>query len=204
MNLKKSEDCSSFVVMSNKMVPEMGFLLQEIQRKYGKRIATSTDFESLSNHILEVTKESISSSTLKRLWGYVTLCPSPRACTLDILSRYLGFKDFNAFRIDITKRGILESNFFETNCISVADLKEGDCVTIGWAPDRLVTLRYQGNFSFLVESSQNSKLEPGDRFEMSTLMIGYPLFISRILRNGEYTQSFIAGKETGINTLKVN
>lgn len=190
--------------MSDKMVPEMGFLLQEVQRKYGRRVATSTDFESLSSHIEEVTKESISSSTLKRLWGYVTLNPSPRAGTLDILSRYVGFKDFNAFRIDITRRGISESNFFETNCIAVADLKEGDTVTIGWAPDRLVNLRYQGNFRFTVESSQNSKLEVGDQFEMSTLMIGYPLFISRILRNGEYTQSFIAGKETGINTLKIN
>ncbi|MBQ0127571.1 MAG: hypothetical protein MJY91_08845 [Bacteroidales bacterium] len=190
--------------MSDKMIPGTGFLLQEIQRKYGKRIATSTDFESLSNNIMEVTRESISSSTLKRLWGYVTLSPRPRASTLDILSRYLGFKDFNAFRSDIKKREISGSNFFETSYISVNDLNEGDCVTIGWAPDRLVKLRYQGNFSFMVESSQNSKLEPGDRFEMTTLMIGYPLFIYRILRNGEYTQSYIAGKDTGINILKIN
>ena len=34
-------------------------------------------------------------------------------------------------------------------------------------------------------------------------MIGYPLYIPRILRNGEYTLSYIAGTQEGLNRVDV-
>ena len=73
-----------------KEIPELNALLSEVERKYGRRIATSTDFEALSVVIEHEINEMISASTLKRLWGYVSSNPSPRVSTLDILSRYVG------------------------------------------------------------------------------------------------------------------
>ena len=76
--------------MSATNITELSHLLSEVERTYGRRIATSTDFEALAVMIEHQTRELISASTLKRLWGYVTLNPTPRMTTLDVLARYIG------------------------------------------------------------------------------------------------------------------
>ena len=193
-----------FAKMSDtKRIPEFSFLLSEVEKKYGRRVTTTTDFESLSVVIEHEIGEMLSSSTLKRMWGYVSLNPIPRKTTLDILCRYIGKWDFRTFCEDLKHSPEYESHFFTARFVSVADLQKGAKVTIGWAPNRIVTLDYLGEFSFEVRESINSKLEKGDRFELSTLILGYPLYISRILRGGEYTPSYVAGQTTGLNLLEV-
>ena len=64
-------------------------------------------------------------------------------------------------------------------------------------------MRFLGNFTLEVEKSVNSKLKVGDRFELSDIILGYPLFISRILRDGEYTSAYIAGQNGGITMLEL-
>lgn len=190
--------------MTDRSIPELGFLIQEIEHKFGRKVISSADFESLSSAVQDITKQVISVSTLKRIWGNVTLKPVPRISTLDILALYLGFDCYRMFCDDLVKRDLIESGFFETKCLSVSDLKPGDTVQMTWAPNRLVTIRYLGDFCFEVIQSVNSKLIVGDRFELSNIMVGYPLYISRILRGGQYTPSFIAGQTSGISTLKIN
>ena len=184
-------------------MPELAYLLEEVEKKYGRRIATTTDFESLSVVIEHQIGELLSSSTLKRLWGYVSLNPIPRVATLDILSRFVGQKNFKAFCESLKDSKAFVSTFFTARYQTVAELTPGVSVTIGWAPNRLVRLTYQGAFQFEVVSSDNSQLLPGDRFELSEIIVGYPLYISRILRDGEYTPSYVAGQQGGINLLKV-
>lgn len=186
-----------------KNMPELAYLLTEVEKKYGRRIATTTDFESLSVVIEHQIGELISSSTLKRLWGYVSLNPTPRIATLDILARYLGHKDFKAFCEDLKESQAFVSTFFTSKYQTVAELAPGAVVTIGWAPNRLVRMNYLGDFLFEVSSSENSQLKSGDRFELSEIIIGYPLYISRIFRDGQYTPSYVAGQQGGINCLKV-
>ncbi|MGN1211868.1 MAG: hypothetical protein ACI4TM_09290 [Candidatus Cryptobacteroides sp.] len=82
-------------------------------------------------------------------------------------------------------------------------MKEGSQVIIGWAPDRVVRLEYLGNGSFEVKESLNSSLVAGDRFEQTCFMLSYPLYISRICRNGEYTPPYVAGINNGLNCLEV-
>lgn len=186
-----------------KNMPELAYLLTEVENKYGRRIATTTDFESLSFVIEHQIGEQISSSTLKRLWGYVSLNPTPRIATLDILARFVGYKNFKAFCEGLKESKAFVSTFFTARYQTVAELTAGVHVTIGWAPNRLVRLNYLGDFQFEVLSSENSQLQPGDRFELSEIILGYPLYISRILRSGEYTPSYVAGRNMGINLLKV-
>ncbi len=187
----------------DKNMPELAYLLTEVEKKYGRRIATTTDFESLSVVIEHQIGELISSSTLKRLWGYVSLNPTPRVATLDVLSRFVGHRDFKAFCNYLKDAQIYSSNFFTSRCQTVAELKPDTTVHIGWAPNRLVKMRYMGNYQFEVISSENSQLMAGDRFELSEIIVGYPLYISRILRNGAYTPSYVAGQIDGINLLNV-
>lgn len=205
MNRNELEMISEFSdnCIMHKKFPELGFLLQEVEKEYGRRVATSTDFNALELAIQEKTKEVVSYSTLKRLWGYVSLSPTPRISTLDILSRYVGYSDFKAFCKELSKRATVDSGFFTSEFLDVSTLTEGDSVQIGWAPNRLVALKYLGDFKFEVTESANSKLEPGDTFELASIIFGYPLYIPHILRNGEYTPSYIAGKDGGISILKV-
>lgn len=184
-------------------MPELAYLLEEVEKKYGRRIATTTDFESLSVVIEHQIGELLSSSTLKRLWGYVSLNPTPRVATLDILSRFVGQKNFKAFCESLKESKAFVSTFFTAKYQTVAELASGVSVTVGWAPNRLVRLNYLGDFQFEVVSSENSQLLQGDRFELSEIIVGYPLYISRILRDGEYTPSYVAGQQGGINLLKV-
>ena len=55
------------------------------------------DFDEFSLYLRKTQEESVSTSTLKRLWGYVGDSHLPRLQTLDILARYLGHDDFKQF-----------------------------------------------------------------------------------------------------------
>lgn len=206
MAVENSEICKNCVsqMTPSAQIPELSFLLAVVEKTYGRKLTTTTDFESLSVVIEHETGGYISSSTLKRMWGYVSLNPTPRRSTLDILARYVGKRDFSTFCEDLKTVPDFESSFFTTKHIAVADLQEGAGITIGWAPNRVVVMKYLGNFLFEVISSANSKLEVGDRFELSNLMLGYPLYISRILRNGSYTPSYVAGRLEGLNLLEID
>lgn len=184
-------------------IPEIVFLLSLVQKKYGRRIATTTDFESLSVVIEHETGEILSSSTLKRLWGYVSSHPTPRKETLDILCRYIGYRDFKTFCEDLLTNDTFSSNFLTVEAVYCSDLKPDAEVLIGWNPNRLVKLKYLGDSIFEVVSSQNSKLLEGDRFERPYFISGHPLFLPRILRSGEYTPAYIAGNDGGLTILKV-
>ena len=183
-------------------IPEIAFLLKEVERKYGREVHTSTDFESLSVVIEREIKEYISSATLKRLWGYVSLRPAPRVATLDVLCRFIGFPSFNAWREELKHSPAFESGFFSTACITSEELRLGEMILIGWEPNRLVTLLYEGNDIFTVLKSENAKLKADDRFRAAQFLLGYPLFIDHVDRADGPTPSYVAGKTNGLNRLE--
>ena len=144
-----------------------------------------------------------SSSTLKRLWGYVSYASMPRIATLDTLSRYLGFRDFKAYCTELTRSATIVSSFFSAKSLETSALHPGAEVTIGWAPDRLVTLRFLGGTTFEITSAQHTKLAVGDRFECSGFILGAPLYIASVHRaDGTQTTPYVAGKVEGLNILE--
>lgn len=189
-------------MMVGKQIPEMNYLMSLVEKKFRKNVKTSTDFNALATEIECETGESVSASTLKRMWGYVNMCPVPRQSTLDILARYIGKHDYKSFCEDLKNSTAFNSRFFSADFICSCDLKSEECVEIGWDPDRNVTLKYLGDSKFEVLSSQNSKLVSGDRFVAANFIKGYPLYISEILRDGERTPSYIAGNQGGLSHLK--
>lgn len=188
--------------MANKPIPELTYLLAEVEKRYGRRIATSTDFESLSVVIEHEIGEMLSCSTLKRLWGYMSMKPTPRMSTLDILSRYAGYRNFTDFRDTLRKSGAFQSQFINVTTIDPHNLVEGQRILVGWNPNRLVALKHIGDCVFEVVESVNSKLMAGDRFMLGTLIKGYPMYISGIQRNGEVTPPYVAGFENGLTVLE--
>ena len=184
-------------------IPEVSYLLSEVEKKYGRRIATSTDFESLSVTIDIMTGELLSSSTLKRLWGYVSANPTPRTSTLDVLSRYIGHRSFKEFCEGLKSSNVYASTFFSSRVLDIDSLRVGQHVCLGWDPNRLVEMEYLGNRNFRVTSSANSQLKVDDTFELFEVILGYPLVILKILRDGKYTNPYIAGRQGGLNYMKI-
>ncbi len=185
----------------SKEIPELKYLLAEVEKAYGRGVHTTTDFEALSVVIERDINERLSASTLKRLWGYVSNNSSPSLTTLNILSRFVGKSDFRSFCESLRTLSAFESGFFSSRSVSASDLQLGKTLRIGWNPDRMICLEYLGDFRFRVTRNVNSSLREGDEFEISSFFLGYPLYIPRILRDGDYTPSYIAGSVNGLTTL---
>lgn len=70
------------------------------------RLRTPKDYDDLATHIFQTTHANVSVSTLKRLMGYLPGNKTmPRTSTLDILSRYVGYVDFDTFSESFDKHG---------------------------------------------------------------------------------------------------
>ena len=74
----------------------LGQLLREVEIHLGRKVRTKGDCQHLSDCFLEVTGDFVSYNTLRRMYG---LAPSvvPRAGTLDIMSRFIGYRDYSQF-----------------------------------------------------------------------------------------------------------
>ena len=81
----------------NKYSPEIISLRQDIEKEVRRQIKTPYDFEFLSGVIWERLHESISPTTLKRLWGYIDGADTTRRSTLCLLSKFLGHNDWETY-----------------------------------------------------------------------------------------------------------
>lgn len=181
--------------------PEIAELLRLVEAHYPKSLQTSTDFDEFSLCLRKTLQESVSTSTLKRLWGYVGDSHLPRLQTLDVLARYLGHADFKQFCLWLKTSTAYNSSFFSTHQVLVSDLQPGSQVEIGWSPNRYLRLNYRGQGLFEVEEARQSKLLAGDRFEAVSFLMGQPLFLPYVLRNGLRLSPFIAGRNGGLTLL---
>jgi hypothetical protein len=186
----------------NLHTPEISELKARVEDRYQRNLKTSTDFEEFSLYLSNFFQEKVSASTLKRLWEYVGDSHNPRVNTLDVLARYIDFQSFKAFCEDLKRSTYYNSSFISIEKIMSEELQTGDTVEIGWSPNRIVTMRYEGKNLFTVMSSENSKLMIGDRFETTCLMKGIPLYLSYVLRGEEKLAAFIAGRNGGLTILR--
>lgn len=80
-------------------------LRKDILRVYGKPVEYNTDCDGLAAEIVSKTQRRISSSTLKRLFGFVKRTSNFSKHTYDTLSRYVGFESWLDY-INIGKQTI--------------------------------------------------------------------------------------------------
>ena len=184
--------------MTYQQFPELVNLLGKVSAKYGGRIITANDFSLLSEHLRDELGVVISASTLKRLWGYDAYESTPRVSTLDLLANYIGEDSFQSFCENIRKDPSYVSGFMTSRMLSSSDLEEGETVSIGWNPNRLVKLRYLGEDLYEVVSNSNSKLREGDRFHLISAIVGYPLYLSDIVRDGVQMPLYVAAFDDGL------
>ena len=142
----------------------------------------------------------VSATTLKRIWGYIDDNVSTRRGTLDILARYVGYADFEAFENGATADGgELSSNPIMSRRIDVDEqLQPGDLLRLTWQPGRVCDVEYRGERSFCVVASQNTRLCAGNTFKCSLMIEDEPLYIDSLIADGSAPVAYVCGKRSGI------
>ena len=185
--------------------PEIYELRLRIEASIKRKIETPADFDFLRGIIWERTHEQISTSTLKRLWGYVDGVDNARNSTLNVLSKALGYENWDAFILKLKSENVDNSDLVMSESVSSGDLKIGDRLMIAWQPNRVCLLNYMGDNQFEVMESQNSKLKVGDTFRCGLFILGEPVYINDLRQNngtGE-PKLFVIGNKSGLTKLRV-
>ena len=72
-------------------------LREAIEMAVDRKMKTPKDFDFLAGQIFDKLHENVSSTTLKRIWGYLPETSAPRISTLDLLAQYVDYADWDAF-----------------------------------------------------------------------------------------------------------
>ena len=76
------------------MIPEN--IKKLIENRFGRKILYSKDCEALAISIRKTSNESISATTLKRIFGFAKNIEKPRLFTLNTIAKYVDFADWGS------------------------------------------------------------------------------------------------------------
>ena len=86
---------------------DIDLLKEAVEQKFGAKILYAKDCSALSDVVFDATGNKISETTIKRLWNLVASVFNPSKYTLNSLSKYIGFEDWDDFvsnRHSVTKK----------------------------------------------------------------------------------------------------
>lgn len=177
-------------------------ILKKLAERHGKEIRYPSDVESLSEHIFEKTRERVSPSTLKRMFGFITKPVHPRRSTLDIIGAYLGYADYKELALDLGDNSEI-SDFAPVEEIISDELEIGSQVAIAYEPDRTVVLTYIGDDYYIVNESIKSSLMKGDKVKVTNLAYGFKFLASEVIRHGQNLGAYTSAKMGGLTRVEI-
>ena len=172
-------------------------LREMIERMVGRKMLVPRDFAWLSEKVLERTQQRVSASPLRRFWGYVNEGVTASKFTKNVLAIFLGYADFEEFVL-LQGAGEQQSQMVMGREISCDDLYEGQLLKLSWLPDRTCIIRYQGNGSFRVLSSANTRLAKDDTFECHHFINHEPAYLHGWKHGDREPVTYAIGKKNGI------
>lgn len=185
---------------------ELDELRQEIRRHAGfqDKILSPSDFDFLEEDIKkDLPKAAINAKTLKRFFGYDRTDEGStiRLYTLDVLSQYAGYENWNAYLEHLQLLEGSGSGDFKDAEINTDDMSLGDTLQIAWQPNRKSTLKYLGNQQFEIITTENSKWQVGDTFFCKHFIWGKPLYVDNLTdKNGVLKSAmYVVGEKNGIS-----
>lgn len=190
-------------------LPQIMALRQQVEAKVEHPMKTHGDFLRLVKTIENELKEHISESTLERVWGYSTRGYDTISLhTLSLLARFIGDTGFQSFCERLKDEAQVESEMFLAEAIITKDLEVGDRLQLGWQPNRLILVRYLGEHRFVVEETENSSIQPGDKFSCLQIQKGREMYMDLFQRASEVGQPnpnarYVVGQQHGLTTLKI-
>ena len=183
--------------------PEVQELRLRIETKLGESLRR-TVYKRLSIAIYDSTKINISESTLQRVWGYVSSSEKVNEETLDILSKYVGYDNWQSFKKEVMDSDENDSNILnQDHSISTSELQIGDILQLGWQPNRYCEVRYCGENKFEVTHSENAKLQVGDTFKCGLFIKDELLSLDEVRQytNPHTPRIMIIAKKSGLTML---
>ena len=183
--------------------PEVQELRLRIETKLGESLRR-TVYKRLSLAIYDSTKINISESTLQRIWGYVSSSEKVNEETLDILSKYVGYDNWQSFKKEVMDSDENDSNILnQDHSVSTSELQIGDILQLGWQPNRYCEIRYCGENKFEVTHSENAKLQVGDTFKCGLFIKGELLSLDEVRQytNPHTPRIMIIAKKSGLTML---
>ncbi|MCM1293478.1 MAG: hypothetical protein NC111_04825 [Bacteroides sp.] len=173
-----------------------------IKDKFKVEIQYSQQCEALAMAIQEETGQTLSTTTLKRMLGFVNGPAQSRPSSLDILAQYLGYPDYKLLAQDLGENTEI-SEFRLVENITSDDLMEGEQIQVTYHPNRVLVLSYIGQNLYLVNESRGSKLQKGDKLLISGFYVGFELLISDVERGKQHLGSYVAAKQGGLTSIEI-
>lgn len=174
-------------------------LLSLVEEQFGRKPKTPSDFNELLLSVFATTGRNISLSTVKRMWGYVSYHSLPSQNTLNVLSQYIGFHDWESYCNSQSKTN--DSDFITDNP-DFNNIQSGATVTLKWGTNKGCTLRYIGSKRFVVIEAHNIKLREGDELTAELFSTGQPIYMKNIIRGEQKIPLYIAAKKNGLKYIR--
>lgn len=172
-------------------------LVQRVEQTLNRSLQTHGDFMRLSDALFERTRERVSPTTLRRLWGYGNESVKPSRFTLDTLARFLLFRDYADFCSN-AENEVLQSGLCLGGKTEADSLYEGQVLRMSWLPDRCCLIKYLGNGGFRIVEAHNTKLSVGDTFTCHLFINNEPAYLDNLMHNGQGPMRYVAGRKTGV------
>lgn len=178
-------------------------LKKEIEQSLGRVLHSPSDFSFASESIQDRINEYLSATTLMRIWGYVNEPCKTRMSTYNILARFVSYPDFDSFVKHVENKTEIESEAVKSEHINTSDLAVGDRLEFTWNPGRRCLVEFLGDGRFKVLQVDNSKIQVGDTFTCHFFILNQPLHLFDMSNYEDVTQTYVAGKKTGLTSLKI-
>lgn len=178
-------------------------ILRRLKDKVGLDMAKSSDFDILSQSIIDSTSENLSVNTLKRLFGFKTDKVVPRVSTMDIIAQYLGYADYGSLIKDLGEDADI-SLFTPIDCLEVQELEKGTQIRVAYDPNRVFFLTYLGDCQFIVNNVEGSKsIRKGDLLTITQLAVGHRFVVAHVVRDGEDLGAYESAKFKGLKSVEI-
>ena len=172
-------------------------LCRQVETAANLEARTSRHFEMLSNLVNNRTGVLLSPTTLKRIWGYIDEDVTTRRATLDVLSRFCGWRDYGHF-LSIDSHDIESGNVGSNTVRAGVDVRPGECVRLFWNPARVCDIEYIGNFEWKILASRGTRLKPGDTFRCAMIVAGEPLYLDNLIHEDNRPGVYVCGRKSGV------
>ena len=178
-------------------------ILRRLKDKVGLDMAKSSDFDILSQSIIDSTSENLSVNTLKRLFGFKTDKVVPRVSTMDIIAQYLGYADYGSLIKNLGEDADI-SLFTPIDCLEVQELEKGTQIRVAYDPNRVFFLTYLGDCQFIVNDVEGSKsIRKGDLLTITQLAVGHRFVVAHVIRDGEDLGAYESAKFKGLKSVEI-
>ncbi len=174
-------------------------LKKEVEARISFPLNAPDDYSRLSDMLKEKSCGSVSATTLKRIWGYISDTGAdyrPNAYTVTALCHLIGFKNIKDF---CASESSIQSRDYSGEYIESQKLPIGAEIELRWQPNRICVLRHENSTLFKVISVENSTtLRAGDIVECGCFTQHAPVYFPRVFREGTTPSTCMAGGVSGI------